>query len=490
MKFLSHSILEASGFNFVFNEFTPLTPYGISLKKSLPIFMPGEEHKLQQHFLLLEKLIEDMKDKTSLYNELKLCFMKFKDISGTIRLCRNNAVLDEVEIFEIKNLCINIIEFQNLFESLNLKKLMSIEKLTDVKSVLELLDPEDKKLPTFFIYEGYSPKLKDIRSRKKDVEHRIFNSPPEELQELKSLRLSIVNEELQEELLIKEQLSYELHLLISDITDNLALIGELDILIARGNLALRYKGVKPELTKDLSIDISSAVNPFVEKLLKVKGKSFKELSIKLEGGSTVITGANMGGKTVALKTLVLNIALVHYGFFPFCKSIRLCLFNFIYFSSEDKQSLSKGLSSFGAEIMEINEVLALCNRQRGFIALDEFARGTNPKEGSILLRSLTSYLNSLNSIAVIATHYDGIAKEAKAHYQCVGLKKTDFNSLNEKIKNSRENSVDILQEYVDFTLEKVSASSDVPRDALNICRLLNFPEEILNKAVKLYEKGD
>lgn len=43
---------------------------------------------------------------------------------------------------------------------------------------------------------------------------------------------------------------------------------------------------------------------------------------------------------------------------------------------------------------------------------------------------------------------------------------------------------------MDFNLEKVSVSSEVPKDALNICKLLNFKKEIVESAVKLYEKGD
>ncbi len=43
---------------------------------------------------------------------------------------------------------------------------------------------------------------------------------------------------------------------------------------------------------------------------------------------------------------------------------------------------------------------------------------------------------------------------------------------------------------MDFNLEKVSTSSEVPKDALKICRLLNFNKEIIERAVKLYEKGD
>lgn len=490
MKFISPSVLNQIGFNFIMDEFAPITPYGLNIKNSLTIYKPGEEDKLQHEFLILEKLIKDMGQKEKEYNDLKLCLMKFKDISGSIKRCINNNILDEVELFEIKNLCINLINFQGLCMDIKLKKIIPTLKLNDIHPVLKLLDPEDKKLPTFFIYDAYSSTLKDIRERKKSIENKMFTSSPKELESLKALRLNIVNEELQEELKVKEYLSNMLNKYIEDIMENLKSLAEVDILLAKGELAIKYGGRKPELSNDLIIHMDSALNPYIAKILDSKGRTFTKLCIELNQGSTVITGANMGGKTVALKTLILNILLVHFGFFPFCKSLKLCLFNFVYFSSEDKQNLSKGLSSFGGEIMELNEVLNEADKGRALIVLDEFARGTNPKEGAILCSSVTSYMNKLNSIAVIATHYHGIAKEGICHYQCIGLKKADFNTLNNKLKTSREDSIEIIQEYMDFNLEKVSASSEVPKDALNICKLLNFKKEIVESAVKLYEKGD
>lgn len=490
MKFISPKVLKDIGFNFIMDEFSPITPYALNIKNSLPIYKPGEENKLQYEFHIIEKLIKDMAEKEEEYKDLKLCLMKFKDVSGSINRCKNNNILDEVELFEIKNLCINLLNFKNLCTNLNLENIIPDLNLKDISHALKLLDPENKKLPTFFIYDAYSSKLKDIRERKKSIENKIFNSSLEDLEVLKALRLNIVNEELQEELKVKEYLSSKLNTYIEDITENLRYLAKVDIILAKGDLALKYGGNSPELCKDLIINLEGGLNPYIAKILKARDKSFTKLNIDLEKGCTIITGANMGGKTVALKTLILNILLVHHGFLPFCKSLKLCLFHFIYFSSEDKQNLSKGLSSFGGEILELNEVLDNAKKYRALIVLDEFARGTNPKEGAILCSSVTSYMNELNSIALIATHYHGIAQEGICHYQCIGLKKADLNNLNHKLKNSREDSIEIIQEYMDFNLEKVSASSEVPKDALNICRLLNFNKEIIERAIKLYEKGD
>ncbi|MDK2562009.1 hypothetical protein QOZ84_00495 [Romboutsia sedimentorum] len=136
--------------------------------------------------------------------------------------------------------------------------------------------------------------------------------------------------------------------------------------------------------------------------------------------------------------------------------------------------------------------------QDGFIALDEFARGTNPIEGKLLLKAVCTYLKKFNSISLISTHYDEILLEDVDYYQVVGLKNINFNNLKMQIdlKNSQstsKKSIDILQENMGYILEKVNKETKVPKDAINICKLLGVDNEIIEIADKLSEnnyKGD
>lgn len=56
------------------------------------------------------------------------------------------------------------------------------------------------------------------------------------------------------------------------------------------------------------------INPQTADALHSSGRKFTPVSIELLSGSTVITGANMGGKSVAVKTLALNVLLALCGF--------------------------------------------------------------------------------------------------------------------------------------------------------------------------------
>jgi len=128
-------------------------------------------------------------------------------------------------------------------------------------------------------------------------------------------------------------------------------------------------------------------------------------------------------------------------------------------------------------------------RRDGFIALDEFARGTNPVEGRILLKSICEYFKRYNSISLISTHLDDIDIDDATYFQVIGLKKVDFDGLKRQIDlkvgmglSENSNEIKILQEFMDYRLEKVSKETKVPKDAINVCKLLGLDNEIINIA--------
>ena len=165
----------------------------------------------------------------------------------------------------------------------------------------------------------------------------------------------------------------------------------------------------PELTGG-ALELEGMTSPKVADALRGQGKEFTPISISLGRGAAVITGANMGGKSVAMKTLALNVLLVHCGFFPFAQRARCPLFHQMYIISEDLESVDRGLSSFGGEIVRFNQMSAQLGEGFSLVLLDEFARGTNPDEGADLVQAVTRYLDRQNVIAVLATHYDNVAR--------------------------------------------------------------------------------
>ena len=126
--------------------------------------------------------------------------------------------------------------------------------------------------------------------------------------------------------------------------------------------------------------------------LAERGEQFTSLDLELRPGCTVITGANMGGKTVSLRSTVLSLLLCQCGFFVFAKSASLPLFHRVDLILADSGPGAGGLSSFGKEVHLLDTLLRQTRDCFFFEAMDEFARGTNPQEGAALARALVRYL--------------------------------------------------------------------------------------------------
>lgn len=480
---------EQIGFSFIIDELQIMTPFGMEERKNIRPFKKEEQDKLAQELDNIELMLKGFKKNPKAIGEIERVFCRVKDIRNTVKRCREGLTLDDVELYEMKYFALLMEELKTSYEVLELQ--IGNIKLHDLKEIVDILDPEGKRISTFYIYEAYSDVLRQIRTEKRRLEGLIKREPDEKkLLLLKAKRLEVVVLEEEEELKIRKQLTERLSSFVNEMEENIAGIGKLDFLLAKCKLALSFGAVKPIIAQNMKIYFKDMINPEIAKILEHKGKNFTPLSLELEAGTTVITGANMGGKSVALKTLVLNLMLGQCGFYVFAKEAKFPALNFIYFISDDLQSVSKGLSTFGAEIVKLREVIEALKSEDGFIALDEFARGTNPREGFYLVKSLCRYLNMKSSISLISTHYDGVVEKDMVHYQVIGLRNIDFKALKSKIDLNKLKSIDVLQEHMEYRLEKVAAEDEVPKDALNISMLLGLQEEVIDLVKEYYKDGE
>lgn len=461
------------GFTYILDKIQVTTPYGMELKKNIAPFK--EKSKLQLEFDSIEKIKNSMEIYQHEFNKIRNLFCSIRDIRNTIKRCCNDEILDNIEIYEIKYLCILLENIREIYEALNIS--VSGIHFCELSPVIEILDPEKRKLSTFYIYNGYSKELADIREKKKRLEEQIYISKDKkDIDKLKKERMQWVIKEGAEELAVRKKLCKKLKEYTDILINNLESVGTLDFLIGKALIG----GYKPEINENHEIYLKAAYNPMVSDILEEKGKKFTPISIQLKSGVTIITGANMGGKSVAIKTIVLNLMLFTYGFNVFCEEAKIPILQFIQYVSEDMQSISRGLSSFAGEIIKIKDIINMTKSFTGFTALDEFARGTNPQEGSSLVKAVGMYLNKLSAFTLIATHYDGIADENMEHYQVIGLKNADFNMMKRKIELCKADAVEIIQQEMEYGIEKKSKCCQVPKDAVNICRLLGLDKEILD----------
>lgn len=482
MNYIDKNILEKIGYYYVIDKLSILCPYGRDIIYNLkPI---KEKQKLMSEYKNIQRCFSIINN-SKLINDFENLFRRFRDIRNTFIRCRDKQILDEVELYEIKCFVKLSIELKELCEKSNLQIQGII--LYDFSNIYELLNPLRSKESYFYIYDEYSLKLKEIRRKKKEFDNIIFKEKDIEKQKkLFEKRQQIINEEKAEILEIRKALSLYISKYVDKLIEETLSIGKMDVVFAKAKLALNYNMCCPKISSEIKIKMNMGINPMVKADVEKRGGKFSPISIEVSKGTCVITGANMGGKTVVLSTITLNYIMASMGFYVFAEAFEFGSLDFIYFLWEDYQSLENGLSTFGGEVFKLKKILEKIKNENGLIILDEFARGTNPIEGSNITKALISYLNKFDSISILSTHYDDVCYFAKLHYQVRGLKHIDFKLLKKATK--QEEYLKLINDYMDYTLEKVDKNTPIPRDAINICLLIGIDEEIINIAKTLYDQ--
>lgn len=489
IQFLNELQQSQIGFDFILEQLEVITPFGKEKVKHLRLFNRGEQSVLQKELDDLERTIACIKQGPLVFLELKKYLHPLKDVRGSLRKCRNLDTLDDVELFEIKQFSLRMEDVLSTYKEFNL----NVEKVLihSLNDVVCILNPHPVVTPSFYIYDSYSETLSEIRKIKKKLEDEILHSSDaDKREELRKERQKVVILEEEEELRIRKKLTREISEHVNKFEETIESLAQLDVLMAKAALAINWNACKPELAQSSEIIFEDMVNPMVDSLLKQRGKSFVPVSIHLCAGPTIITGANMGGKSVTLYTVLLNLMLAHMGFFVFSGKAKLPVLDFFYLVSGDAQSLSQGLSSYGAEICALKKAVEDIKKGKGFVALDEFARGTNPKEGRYLVKALCKFLKGYETISLISTHYDGVAGEDTVHYQVIGLKNINFDQLRSNTDLTGSKGIEMIQEMMDYRLEKVTSGSRFPREAINLASILGLDGEITEIARKYYEKGE
>ena len=470
---------ENIGLRYVLDALQPCSPYGREQLRDLQIMGPGQRCEIQRQLHNVAALQRDGQCSKTLQQLLR-SFMGLKMVRATAKKCLK-ADLNAIELFELKRFLLQSAEMLPLFTQLQTALDLEGIAFVDTLQALDVVDPDGNRAASFYISDSVSSELAGIRQRKREVEALLrLEQTPQLVQE----RARLCGREEGEEMRIHSCMSEALRPFVPAMLANMQAIADLDLTAEKARIARLYGGVRPELT-ERELVLKDLANPRIVDLLKKQGKSFTPISITLQPGATVITGANMGGKSVALKTIALNILLVHCGMFPFATEARIPLFDGLHIISEDLESIDRGLSSFGGEMVRFNAVTEQLRQGYHFVLLDEFARGTNPHEGAAIVRAVTRYLNRENAVSVLATHYDHVAEVAAAHYQVAGLKDLDWEKLRGEIRGlAAGDSAQRIVSCMNYGLYPVHSQQDCPRDALHICRLLGMPRAILEDAEK------
>ncbi len=186
-----------------------------------------------------------------------------------------------------------------------------------------------------------------------------------------------------------------------DLLDGLEALGEFDLGLAKARLLSKWNGCFPQLRDSFVLSLVKAWHPLL------KGKPVPlDLSLDESGDRTiVVTGPNMGGKTVTLKTCGLLVAMALAGMPCPCDS-RTEIGNIeeILCDIGDEQSIEENLSTFSAHMTNVKHILASASRG-SLVLIDELGAGTDPREGAALAQAILEKIHNSGALCVITSHY-------------------------------------------------------------------------------------
>ncbi len=474
------------GLQYVLESLHPCCPFGAERVQKLRFYTPEERAELEAELGNVERAKNAASECAVQYEAISASLCQLKDIRGSLARLRAGETLDHVELFEIKGFLLRIAELIPLFAKMNETVRAEGVAFCDPEAALNVLDPERTRSRGFYIPDGASEALRAIRAEKKRLEQKLYEAATDpERNGIRLARTRVCADEEAEERVIRRSMCERLLPYESELQTDADAAGKLDFLIRKAQFAARYGAVRPELT-ETALALVDMTNPELCDLLKEKGRAFVPVSLETDRGATVITGANMGGKSVAMKTLALNVLLMHAGFLVCAKAARLPMFSCVKMLFDDAQSMQSGLSGFGSEIVRFNEALKEVERGYSLFLLDEFARGTNPDEGALIVQAVTRYLNGINAISILSTHYDGVAPFANAHYQIIGLRDIDPEAIRSELASQTADGPAVIARHMNYGLYRVEGKADCPKDALHILRMLSMKPEILERIETAY----
>ena len=94
------------------------------------------------------------------------------------------------------------------------------------------------------------------------------------------------------------------------------------------------------------------------------------------------------------------------------------------------------------------------------------------------------YLVDKPYITLFTTHFETVTEtDNVVNMQVVGLANCDFTLLNREIQYAnRRERINIISKYMDYRLRRVEENKQVPKDALNIAKMLGLSNEIIDRA--------
>jgi DNA mismatch repair protein MutS len=244
-----------------------------------------------------------------------------------------------------------------------------------------------------------------------------FSTP--ELGELEAKIAKAGEQALALELEIFEGLRAEVDACAEEVRAAASALGTLDVAAATAHWAEEINACRPVVDDSLEFQVEQARHPVVERALKQSGDGpITPNSCTLDGAGDkgarllLVTGPNMAGKSTFLRQNALIAILAQAGIYTPAQNVHLGLVDRLFSRVGAADDLSRGRSTFMAEMIETAAILNQAG-PRALVILDEIGRGTATFDGLSIAWATVEHLHEVNECrALFATHYHELTRLA------------------------------------------------------------------------------
>ncbi len=252
------------------------------------------------------------------------------------------------------------------------------------------------------------------------------------------------------------------------IQTNSRIIARLDILAGFAQLAMERNYCRPQMAKDLVLDIRDGRHPVIETLMP-PGEEYVPNDVLLDDKKQqviILTGPNMAGKSALLRQTALIVLLAQIGSFVPASSAHIGCFDKIFTRVGASDNISRGESTFMVEMLETSMILHNISA-RSLVLLDEIGRGTSTYDGMSIARAIVEYIHEYGHGAktLFATHYHEL---------------NDLEEIYPRVRNFHITVREVGTQVI--FLRKLKEGGTAHSFGIHVARMAGMPKEVIESA--------